>query len=443
MTEPELILVSDDAEAVGRWRELLQAEGHAVQIAATTAQLDSLLDACGRAVIVLQPGCGVDWRRLLQRALPPRVILYQPTGTMQDAVRAIRDGAVDFLTARDDSMALLESVRRHLQESSGDGLVCEDRLTQEMVALAARVAARPVTVLLSGESGTGKEVFARFIHQQSPRADGPFVAVNCAAIPEHMLEAVLFGFEKGAFTGAHRAHTGKFEQAQGGTLLLDEVSEIDLGLQAKLLRVLQEREVERLCGSEATPIDVRVIATTNRDLRGEVQAGRFREDLYYRLHVFPLVLPALRARPADIGPLAAAFVRRHCAEQASQPRLTEAAIQRLVTHPWPGNVRELENVIQRALVMVDGERIEPAHLRFDPVPGDVVVAEATAAPAPLDERMRDREQRMIIDTLQQQNGSRKATAAKLGISVRTLRYKLQRMREQGLEVPGVAGAEYA
>lgn len=440
MNDPELILMADDAAVVSHCREALAVDGHGVTQVATPDEARRAFERSGRAVVIAHPAGGRDWRTLLQSPLPPRIIVYSPDGTMQDAVRAIRDGAVDFLTGRDDSVALRDSVRRHLADAIPDGLVAVDRLTKELVALARRVAERPVTVLLSGESGTGKEVFARYIHAQSPRAAGPFVAVNCAAIPEHMLEAVLFGFEKGAFTGAHRSHSGKFEQANGGTLLLDEVSEIDQGLQAKLLRVLQEREVERLCGHAPTAVDVRVIATTNRDLRAEVQAGRFREDLFYRLHVFPLVLPGLRERPGDIAPLAESFLQRHAAHGLVAPRLTNTARLALESHAWPGNVRELENVIQRALVLVDGQWIEPAHLRFDAVPSEAPVA---ATDAPLEERMRDREHRLIIDTLQQKNGSRKAAAEQLGISVRTLRYKLQRMREQGLRVPGVTGAEYA
>jgi len=295
-------------------------------------------------------------------------------------------------------------------------------------------------VLLTGESGTGKEAFARYIHAHSDRAGGPFVAINCAAIPENMLEAVLFGYEKGAFTGAHQAHPGKFEQAQGGTLLLDEISEMDLGLQAKLLRVLQEREVERLGGKRAISLDVRVLATTNRNLREEVAAGRFREDLYYRINVFPLRLPPLRERPADILPLARRFLRQHARPRAQAPRLSPAAEAALRGYAWPGNVRELDNVIQRALILCSGPEILPEHLRL----GDEAFGPAAPAPdagggvqgeaARLARDLKLRERDLIVEAIRAA-GSRKAAAERLGISPRTLRYKIARLRELGIEVP--------
>ena len=218
--------------------------------------------------------------------------------------------------------------------------------------MAQRVAATVATVMITGESGTGKEVVARFIHRSSPRAGGPFVAINCAAIPENLLEATLFGHEKGAFTGAQQSQSGKFEQAQGGTLLLDEVSEMPLALQAKLLRVLQEKEVERVGGRKAIALDVRVLATSNRDLVAEVKRGGFREDLYYRLNVFPLEMPALRERPADIVPLAQQFLGRFAAGFGRAGiSLSAGAARQLTQYDWPGNIRELENVIQRALIL--------------------------------------------------------------------------------------------
>src|SRR3954471_3927049 len=220
--------------------------------------------------------------------------------------------------------------------------------SRRLAALARRVAASDCTVLIVGESGTGKEVLARFIHRCSPRSRQPFIAVNCAAIPENMLEAMLFGYERGAFTGAHAAHPGKFEQAQGGTLLLDEVTEMPLALQAKLLRVLQEREVERLGGRTPVSLDVRVLATTNRNLRAEVAAGRFREDLYYRLNVFPLALAPLRVRRDDVLPLAMQLLSGRCRPGDKIPALSAEAAHLLLTYPWPGNVRELDNLLQRA-----------------------------------------------------------------------------------------------
>ncbi len=299
---------------------------------------------------------------------------------------------------------------------------------------ARRVAASDCTVLIAGESGTGKEVLAQYVHRHSARAGGPFVAVNCAAIPETMLEATLFGWERGAFTGAHGSHAGKFEQAQGGTLLLDEVSEMPLALQAKLLRVLQEREVERLGARTPIALDVRVVATTNRRLRADVAAGRFREDLYYRLNVFPLALAPLRERREDILPLAMRFVAAHGAAGARVPALSAEAAHLLLTYRWPGNVRELDNLMQRALVLCNGPLIEAAHLFFEP---EIAPAEAAPAASPgagsadLANHLALAERELIRHALRA-SGTRLAAARQLGISARTLRYKLARLRGLGL-----------
>jgi two-component system response regulator FlrC len=310
--------------------------------------------------------------------------------------------------------------------------ISEDPMTQDLLRVAERVAGSAATVMISGESGSGKEVFARFMHERSPRRKQPFVAINCAAIPENMLEAVLFGYEKGAFTGAGSAHAGKFEQANGGTLLLDEVSEMELGLQAKLLRVLQEREVERIGGSRAIALDVRVLATTNRDLRQCVQDGRFREDLYYRLNVFPLYIPPLRERKLDIAPLARHAILQHAEAGRRPPVLSEQAIQKLLTHHWPGNVRELENLVQRTLIMLQGDTVHAEDLVFEDA------SEIGTVPVLSDSMLQDdlkkREYRVIADALQADGGNRGAAAARLGISPRTLRYKLARMREEGFSL---------
>ena len=322
-------------------------------------------------------------------------------------------------------------------------LIAADRRSVELLALARRVAGSEVTVMITGESGTGKEVLARFIHRNSSRGHATFVAINCAAIPENMLEAVLFGYEKGAFTGAYHAHPGKFEQAQGGTLLLDEISEMDLGLQAKLLRVLQEKEVERLGGRETVPLDVRVLAATNRKLRDAVNEGSFRQDLYYRLNVFPLNLPALRDRPGDILPLARQLVRRY-QPGISVPEFTLAAQQRLQAWRWPGNVRELENVVQRALILRNGEHIELADIQLDETAPETGSAPAQGGAAVMSERaleqdLKMKERELIIQALEAGNGSRKEAAARLGISPRTLRYKIARLRDAGLSVTSRCG----
>jgi two-component system response regulator FlrC len=305
-------------------------------------------------------------------------------------------------------------------------------LSKRLLDLARRVAASDCTVLISGESGTGKEVLARFIHRHSARAAKPFVALNCAAIPENMLEALLFGYERGAYTGAHAAHAGKFEQAQGGTLLLDEVSEMPLALQAKLLRVLQEREVERLGGRGAVALDVRVLATTNRHLRAEVAAGRFREDLYYRLNVFPLVASPLRERRDDVLPLAMRLLEARCRPGDRIPALSADAAHALLMYRWPGNVRELDNVMQRALILASGAVIGPEHIDFE-APMDAIESRPVAAP--LASSLEQTEQELILEALRDGNGSRRHAAEKLGISPRTLRYKLARLREQGVAVP--------
>jgi two-component system response regulator FlrC len=290
--------------------------------------------------------------------------------------------------------------------------------------------------MICGESGTGKEVYARFIHNNSPRADGPFVAINCAAIPENMLEAVLFGYEKGAYTGAHRSAQGKFEQAEGGTLLLDEISEMTLSLQSKLLRVLQEREVERLGGRKIIPLDVRVLATSNRNLREEVSAGRFREDLYFRLNVFPLHIKPLRERPRDILPLAKFLISRLCkANGSAEPKLSTVAEQRILSHGWPGNIRELENVLQRALILSDGREIGPDELSFEMESEPQSGSSEGAGGGRLNEDLRSVEEQMILDALRAGNGNRKSVAEQLGISQRTLRYKIARLRDAGVAIP--------
>jgi len=309
--------------------------------------------------------------------------------------------------------------------------------------MAKRVAQTDATVLLTGESGVGKEVVARYIHRNSGRKDGPFVAINCAAIPDSLLEATLFGYEKGAFTGAQQAQAGKFEQAQDGTLLLDEVTEMPMGLQAKLLRVLQEREVERVGGKKPVALNIRIVATSNRDMAEAVAKGVFREDLFYRLNVFPVAIPALRQRPQDVVAIARHFVVDHGGRLGrSGVSLSPAAEAALIAHAWPGNVRELENVIQRALILSTGSSIGPEHLNLAPHPlvgaalasaPQVSFAE-NAAPPEVEKRadnMKDLEREHILRTLAEVGGSRKQAIERLGISERTLRYKLQQYRDEG------------
>jgi two-component system, response regulator FlrC len=313
-------------------------------------------------------------------------------------------------------------------------LIATAEVSRRLSDLARRVAASDCTVLIAGESGTGKEVLARFIHRNSPRAERAFVAVNCAAIPENMLEAILFGYERGAFTGAHAAHPGKFEQAQGGTLLLDEVTEMPLGLQAKLLRVVQEREVERLGGRVPVSLDVRVLATTNRNLRAEVAAGRFREDLYYRLNVFPLTTAPLRERRDDVLPLAMHVLNARCRPGERIPALSAEAAHVLLTHAWPGNVRELDNVMQRAVILANGPVIQAEHIHIEGTGDPAPATGQPAASGALSDSVSAAERDLILEALRTDNGNRQAMAKRLGISPRTLRYKLAKLREAGVEV---------
>lgn len=310
-----------------------------------------------------------------------------------------------------------------------------------LLALAERVAQADITVLINGPTGTGKEVLARTIHLNSERRDGPFIAINCAALPESMLEAMLFGHQKGAFTGASSGGEGFFRAADGGTLLLDEVAEMPLNLQAKLLRVLQEREVVPIGATVPQAVDVRVIACANRDLQAEVAAGRFRADLYYRLSVFPLTTRALADRPQDIPALAATMILRHARNRTQLPWPTDEAVATLVAHDWPGNVRELENVIQRALLFAGGDTIDLAHIVFDRPTATKAAPANTGGgdDATLGQVVQFSEFAAIRETLAACGGSRIETARRLGISERTLRYRLAKAREQGDDLAGGTG----
>ena len=439
-----LLLAGHDYRAVGSAEEALEAAREPFNLVVSDVNMP-----------------GMDGHQLLSllRVRHPQlpVLLMTAHGAVERAVDAMRQGAADYLVKPFEPKALLDLVARHalgcLGGGEGEGPVAFEPASAQLLELAARVARSDSTVLISGESGTGKEVLARYIHQHSRRASQPFIAINCAAIPDNMLEATLFGHEKGAFTGAIAAQAGKFEQADGGTILLDEISEMPLGLQAKLLRVLQEREVERVGARKPIVLDIRVVATTNRDLAGEVAAGRFREDLYYRLSVFPLAWRPLRERTADILPLAERLLAKHVNKMHhAAARLSPQAQACLVGYPWPGNVRELDNAIQRALILQQGGVIEPQDFCLSgpvacaPLPSLAPKAQAPRAveveTAPgesagaLGDDLRRREFQMIIDTLRAERGRRKEAAERLGISPRTLRYKLAQMRDAGMDVEG-------
>lgn len=357
-----------------------------------------------------------------QVQLPPLMVVDE-ADDLAGVVSVVRNGAVDYLCAGNDE--LLAKTDRYYRERSLSSGIFAAPASKRCAELARRVAGTDVSVLVNGESGTGKEVIARLIHDSSNRSDGPFIAINCAAIPENMLEAMLFGHVKGAFTGAVQSQPGKFELANGGTLLLDEISEMPLSLQAKLLRVLQEREVERLGAREPVSVDVRVIATTNVDVKQAIAAGTFREDLYYRLSVFPLSLQPLRERQEDIDQLASHFVNKHASKLGcAGATISAAALQTLHDYTWPGNVRELENVIQRALVLCCNGEIQLTDLDLP-----IVVGERDSS---LRDHSREAESQVIVSALEANQQNRKATAQQLGISERTLRYKLKRLKDSGV-----------
>jgi len=360
------------------------------------------------------------------------VILMTAYGKISDAVMAIQSGAMDYITKPFDAEQLICKINQVIKPvTTSDNIVHLDDKTKQLIGLASQVAGSDASVLISGESGTGKEIFAKFIHDNSVRKDNPFVAINCAAIPDNMLEAILFGYEKGAFTGAYQTTEGKLEQGNLGTILLDEISEMPLTLQAKLLRVLQEREVERLGGKKLIKLDIRIIATTNRVLSKEIEAGNFRQDLYFRLNVFPLHIPPLRQRQADIIPLSEYFVGKYA--QGILVELSLSAKTKLLSHSWPGNIRELQNVIQRAIIFSNGNAITENHIIFDEKA--VAIEEATSSHLELAEQLTDKENDLILKVLEESKGNRNICAEKLGISARTLRNKLSRMKKMGIALP--------
>ena len=463
-----LLLVEDDHDLRQALASTLQRAGF--EVAAVETAEDGLATLQQQAVdLVISdirlPGMhGLALLQQLQAANPGLpVVLMTAHADAAMAIAALKAGARDLLLKPFGADALVAAARRHARvlqaDTPGSGLVCHDPVMRAVQARVERAAPSDASVLLTGESGTGKEVMARHLHWASRRSQAPFVAIHCAAIPDSLLEATLFGHEKGAFTGATRQQAGTFEQAQGGTLFLDEVGELPPDTQVKLLRVLQERCVERLGGLHPISVDIRLVCATNRDLAADVASGRFREDLYYRLAVFPVVLPPLRARPGDIVPLARHAAQRYAESFGMGPvQLSAAAEAALLAHPWPGNVRELENTVQRGLLLCDQGLIEPAHLELQasaaaqptPAPAPAAplptyrAATTTAAPPSMaaadaagrPRNVRDVEREHIQAVLQQVAGNRKLAIAILGISERALRYKLKAYREQADEASG-------
>lgn len=452
MSDPTILVVEDDDNLRGALCDTLELAGYTVS---STDHGQGALDKLSNehfglllSDLQMRPMNGYTLLKKAKAMKPELpVLLMTAYGTVQGAVEAMHEGASDYLIKPFEADDLLERVQRYVRTGTDQsGMIAVAKSSRDLLTLSRRVADADATVLISGESGTGKEVLARFLHENSIRNEGPFVAINCAAIPENMLEATLFGYEKGAFTGASQAYAGKFEQAHQGTLLLDEISEIDLGLQAKLLRVLQEREVERIGGRKLISLDVRVLATTNRTLREEVIAGRFREDLFYRLNVFPLHLQPLRDRIEDILPLAERILDKHCLSAGrAAPQINGVGQQALMAHRWQGNVRELDNVLQRALILQSGSKITEKDLVFESMTAisSSQNNDEERNDSNLSDDLRSHEQRHILDALAKNNCSRRATATELGISERTLRYKLSRFREEGIEIPEKIGKKSA
>ncbi len=457
MPSKQRILVVDDERTMREWLQAALADRYEVRLAADGGEaLARLAEAPADLVLtdVRMPGRdGLSLLAELQEgeAGAPPVIVMTAFGTIQEAVEATRRGAFAYLTKPftleqlDHALARAfeyqrlseenRSLRRNLRTRREHwGLLGNSAAMHDLREKIAMIAEARGTVLLQGESGTGKEVAARAIHLAGSRRNGPFIRINCAAIPESLLEAELFGYERGAFTGAVQARKGKFELADGGTLLLDEISEMPFAMQAKLLRVLQEREFVRLGGKYATRIDVRIVATTNRTLREEVAARRFREDLFFRLNVIPLVLVPLRQRREDIPLLAQHFVETFCAENG-KPLMTisETGLAAMARLDWPGNVRQLQNIIERAVIMNGGRVLDESLLDLaeEMDPGSV----SPAAELPADLTLADMERELIMRKLRQTGGNRTAAAKALGISVRTLRNKLHLYGAMGVAVP--------
>jgi two-component system, NtrC family, response regulator HydG len=451
------VLVVDDEQAnLDSLERIFAREGYRVLLAsAGQAALEHLRATPVDVVLTDLMMPGMSGQELLRavRAVSPdaEVVLMTAYGTVEAAVLAMKDGAYDFLTKPLKRHAVLKSVQQAIDKR---------KLVQENKQLRARLAgaAQPIvgqspslratldvirqaapssaTVLLLGESGTGKELFARALHEHSPRASGPFVPINCAAIPETILESELFGYERGAFTGASQRKEGRIERAQGGTLLLDEVGELTAGVQVKLLRFLQEGEIERLGGTAAVKVDCRVVAATNQDLGARVREGKFREDLFYRLNVIEVVLPPLRDRVEDVPLLADHFIARYAAKNGKPIRgLTREAVAAMEAYPWPGNVRELEHAIERAVVLSRGEDIEVDDLPEAVRSGGAARAaglaglEGRTLAVPLGTTMEEIELRVIRETLRQTKGDKNLAAQLLGIAARTIYRKLDREKE--------------
>ncbi len=438
------ILVADaDQELLKSLGGYLSRQGFEVKVNASGSEaLASLAEDSGFDLVItgmnLPDAGGMDiLRQVKQRSPHTPVVILTSEGSVESAVAAMKEGAQDVYSKGAHTLEVIQEAVAALLAPRPSGrpsrtkersIVTEDARMKKLLEMARAVADSRATVMVSGESGTGKELFARFLHENSSRASGPFVAVNCASLPEGLLESELFGHEKGAFTGAIGRKQGKFELAHTGTILLDEISEMAFALQAKLLRVLQEGEIDRVGGKKPVPVDVRVVATTNRDLKEHISKGEFREDLFYRLNVIPIKVPPLRERSGDIMLLAEHFLDVFAKENRKPGLSLGAEAKRLIgSQRWPGNVRELQNTMERAVLLATGEEVKPEALMFDDHlaagggPGDAAAAEVLAGPVPT---LRELERKAIGLALEETSGNRTHAAKMLGISVRTLRNKL-------------------
>jgi DNA-binding NtrC family response regulator len=447
-----ILVADDDADIREILRDTLNSLGAKTITAANGQECLDFAETAAPDLILLDIEMpvknGLDvLKEIHQRRFDTTVIMITAYGTIERAVQAMKEGAYDFITKpfELDHVAVvvekaLERVKlkRGLEQLSQDAgeryrlVGGESPKMRQAIETAKKAAVSSSTVLLLGESGTGKEVFARAIHNWSERKHEPFIAINCVGLSKDLLESELFGHEKGAFTGAHQLKKGKMEQAHGGTVFLDEVGDISAELQTKLLRFLQEREFERVGGTQPIAVDVRVIAATNRDLSLWVAEGRFRDDLYYRLNVFPLEIPPLRSRPIDIPALAKQFLKRH--EQIAGRAgfsFTDAALAELTGYDWPGNIRELGNVVQRAMILAPGAEIGPEHLMLPHTSSRLARESARSLGGQVESGLKDIERDTILNTLQRMQGSRRKTAEALMMSERTLRHKLKQYREAG------------
>ena len=444
-----LLIVGPLSGQIGAASQIALARGAKV---AHVNDIDGALNALrtGKGADLIMADVRLDISALIERLGSERIsipVVGCGVGNDADAaVRAIRAGAKEYIPLPPDA-ALIAAVLEAVTEES-NAIIYRDPQIAEILKTAEQVAPSDASILITGESGTGKELLARFIHQKSKRANEKFISVNCAAIPENLLESELFGHEKGAFTGAVARRIGKFEEANGGTLLLDEISEMELRLQAKLLRALQERVIDRVGGNQPVKVDIRIIATSNRNLEEVVGKGMFREDLLFRLNVVTLLLPPLRSRPADLEILSEHFIKKY-AESNEMPirRLSAAARQKLLAHTWRGNVRELENALHRAVLLAKGDEIDadaitlsiPASLPAGAAPAQAARVAAlpteTATRALVGSTVADVERDLILGTLYHCLGNRTHAANILGISIRTLRNKLKQYTSEGVSVP--------